>query len=578
MLTDTELLTICTCDSWWCANASAHSTYCSLLDDVDFCNGDAKWDGSCASLVYEPRDDFEDLDDILADGEPLDELEEVLDKLYGADIPEGMYDKCIDYIGIELLDAFDRLGGGDDMTDADMDEIEMFAMRLHLLTKDDSPPYYDCLCAHSNHLACGACGILRAKTGQPWMPTRKRRLHEIELLITGGLYKCECTPPKKFACADCGVQRWSSDSAWTYWDATQIGVYADSNGKVHTTAGQYSASGNGFADVDDFEYQWGGGWGGTGIATVYQKCRHYGQDVKLPDGTMIVCSSEFKRKGDDDEAAPPDFGCYMYSGWEPDWLAYWLNWTDYGLPKMSTDTVEKIVDDLLVRARAGQRVEIGCMGGHGRTGTLLALLALKAGASCAADAKKLVWRDYCNHAIEGDIQEWYVEAFDARLKGQPTPPKPVTPCSTWQHEQMFKKGERCTKGCSNEQKHYDTWVADEKKKAEKAATSSPKAWVKSSSKVVSTPSSASSTAGSDPHGIYAPVDWNTPVPERDDDGMEGEVEKWCSSRRHVILWWRRDECDCKYWDSDVAIFKTRKTPQATAKEVLAHVLTIVKGD
>ena len=57
-------------------------------------------------------------------------------------------------------------------------------------------------------------------------------------------------------------------------------------------------------------------------------------------------------------------------------------------------------------------VEIGCLGGHGRTGTALACLAVLAGTP-AAEAVAWVRGAYCPKAVETDAQRAFVESFGA---------------------------------------------------------------------------------------------------------------------------------------------------------------------
>ena len=66
---------------------------------------------------------------------------------------------------------------------------------------------------------------------------------------------------------------------------------------------------------------------------------------------------------------------------------------------------------LLARARAGDAVEIGCLGGHGRTGTALACLAVLTG-TAPDEAVAWVRRRYCDHAVETDAQRAFVERFE----------------------------------------------------------------------------------------------------------------------------------------------------------------------
>jgi protein-tyrosine phosphatase len=62
---------------------------------------------------------------------------------------------------------------------------------------------------------------------------------------------------------------------------------------------------------------------------------------------------------------------------------------------------------VLERARTGEQVEIGCLGGHGRTGTALTCLAILAGHP-AAEAVAWVRANYCPDAVESAGQEAFV--------------------------------------------------------------------------------------------------------------------------------------------------------------------------
>ena len=62
---------------------------------------------------------------------------------------------------------------------------------------------------------------------------------------------------------------------------------------------------------------------------------------------------------------------------------------------------------VLGRPRAGERVELGCLGGHGRTGTALAALAILTGLP-AAEAVTWTRTTYCPKAIETEAQESFI--------------------------------------------------------------------------------------------------------------------------------------------------------------------------
>ena len=128
--------------------------------------------------------------------------------------------------------------------------------------------------------------------------------------------------------------------------------------------------------------------------------------VVLPDGTEIIASS-FLPDEPYARDVPPDFGLYLDERWDPPWPHAHLDWPDFGIPA-DPAAVATELRALLERARAGERVEIGCLGGHGRTGTTLACLAKMTGSS---DAVAWVRENYCSHAVETSEQQIFVEKF-----------------------------------------------------------------------------------------------------------------------------------------------------------------------
>jgi hypothetical protein len=129
--------------------------------------------------------------------------------------------------------------------------------------------------------------------------------------------------------------------------------------------------------------------------------------VVLPDGTMLMAAS-FDPEDPYSRDPEPDYGLYLDSRWQPPWDHAHLTWPDFGVPE-NTDAVRQSLTDLLDRARSGQRVEVGCLGGHGRTGTALACLAVLGGQS-GGDAVNWVRAKYCSEAIETPEQEAFVAA------------------------------------------------------------------------------------------------------------------------------------------------------------------------
>jgi hypothetical protein len=136
--------------------------------------------------------------------------------------------------------------------------------------------------------------------------------------------------------------------------------------------------------------------------------RHQHRDVVvLPDGTPVRAAS--LPRGGSDQLDAPDFGVYLDRAWKPTWSHVFIEWPDFGLPS-DRNTFLQVVDDVLARARNGAIVEIGCLGGHGRTGTFLAVLAVRAGEPSSSSVSWVRAR-YCHEAIETVEQEAFIESF-----------------------------------------------------------------------------------------------------------------------------------------------------------------------
>jgi protein-tyrosine phosphatase len=133
-------------------------------------------------------------------------------------------------------------------------------------------------------------------------------------------------------------------------------------------------------------------------------------DVDFPDGTRVTALSIYERKEHDDRR---DFGLYMYEKWEPTWPAEVIPWPDFGLP-VDREKAAVQIESAFARARAGQSVEIGCRGGLGRTGTVLACMAVLAGVP-ASEAVAWVRENYESGAVETSDQEAWVGWFAERL-------------------------------------------------------------------------------------------------------------------------------------------------------------------
>jgi hypothetical protein len=135
--------------------------------------------------------------------------------------------------------------------------------------------------------------------------------------------------------------------------------------------------------------------------------------VALIDGTQVV-GVTFVADDAYSRDVPATFGLYLDERWRPPWSHSHVAWPDFGLPP-DIEELRGALQDLLDRARRGERVELGCLGGHGRTGTALACLAVLAGTP-ASEAVAWVRKNYCEKAVETAAQEAFVLALD---RGQP---------------------------------------------------------------------------------------------------------------------------------------------------------------
>jgi protein-tyrosine phosphatase len=134
--------------------------------------------------------------------------------------------------------------------------------------------------------------------------------------------------------------------------------------------------------------------GGTGV-------------LALPSGRLVRGRG---LRGPDPNGPDPEFALYVVAS-EPfgvPWVFRWVDWPDYGLPTDPGAMREALVE---VWERADyERVEVGCMGGRGRTGTALACIAVLDGVP-ADQAVEYVRRRYHPDAVETEEQRQFVAEF-----------------------------------------------------------------------------------------------------------------------------------------------------------------------
>ncbi|WP_367136148.1 protein-tyrosine phosphatase family protein [Saccharothrix sp. HUAS TT1] len=93
----------------------------------------------------------------------------------------------------------------------------------------------------------------------------------------------------------------------------------------------------------------------------------------------------------------------------PSWAHEWVEWPDFRLPR-SPEQAVALIRDLHARAVAGERVEVACGGGVGRTGTVIACLAVLAGVP-SGEAVTWTRANYNRRAVETPWQKRWVGRF-----------------------------------------------------------------------------------------------------------------------------------------------------------------------
>ena len=87
----------------------------------------------------------------------------------------------------------------------------------------------------------------------------------------------------------------------------------------------------------------------------------------------------------------------------------WIDWPDFRVPRDDVSAAAAIERAYLL-ARDGRLVEVTCGGGTGRTGTVIACMAVLAGHP-ADDAVAWTRRSYRRHAVETPGQRQWVRRF-----------------------------------------------------------------------------------------------------------------------------------------------------------------------
>lgn len=128
--------------------------------------------------------------------------------------------------------------------------------------------------------------------------------------------------------------------------------------------------------------------------------------MEFPDGSRVRGAGLAER---DTNRRWREHGLYLDARWAPSWPSELIDWPDLGTP---TDDVAaaRAIRRAFEHARAGAKVEVGCAAGIGRTGTVLACMAVLAGVA-SDEAVGWVRHHATPRAVETSAQERWVRRF-----------------------------------------------------------------------------------------------------------------------------------------------------------------------
>ena len=122
--------------------------------------------------------------------------------------------------------------------------------------------------------------------------------------------------------------------------------------------------------------------------------------VTLPAGPRV------RGRGLRDAVSPADFALLLADGPVPAWPHRHIRWPDFWIPINRADALDAL-REAHRRAHAGERVEVTCRGGIGRTGTALAALAILDGLP-SRQAVDWIRANYNHRAVETPLQRLWL--------------------------------------------------------------------------------------------------------------------------------------------------------------------------
>lgn len=99
--------------------------------------------------------------------------------------------------------------------------------------------------------------------------------------------------------------------------------------------------------------------------------------------------------------------------WDEPWEVVFVKWPDMNvIPVVLLDRLVKFI----LRQPKKKVIEVGCLGGHGRTGTLLSALVMLAEGRWPIESIKEVRKRYCEKAVETASQVGLLQGLGRRNK------------------------------------------------------------------------------------------------------------------------------------------------------------------
>lgn len=174
--------------------------------------------------------------------------------------------------------------------------------------------------------------------------------------------------------------------------------------------------------------------GSKATTTTTRWCEHVGVPVRITTGMTIYASAwSDVSYGKAADRITPDIGLYLDSAWgrgavlaspamgelpfgQSGGAKILYPWSDGSSPD-SLRTFSTMIEWLGDVILSGKYVETGCIGAHGRTGTLIAALIIRNRDLKAQDAIDWVRKHYCHKAIETHTQERFLKQYWNMLNG-----------------------------------------------------------------------------------------------------------------------------------------------------------------